>query len=1030
MAILSDLDNLKILHRNRLASRSYFISYDDVDSAITFERGKSERFKLLNGMWKFYYSSTPNEAPEGFYKENFDVSEWNDIKVPGNWQLQGYDHPHYTDLIYPFPVDPPKVPTENPTGCYRRNFYTPESWKDLQVILRFEGVDSGFHLWINGREVGYSQGSRMPSEFDITSYIKTGNNTLAVKVYKWTDGSYLEDQDMWWLSGIFRDVVLIARNKVHIEDFFIKTELDEKYEDSMLKIETKVKNIDSIKKAGYSIEYILLDDELSKVGEKVSLENIDLNPEMEKNLSVDILVKEPNEWSAESPYLYNLIMILKTSRGDIIEVVPSKIGFRKIEVKNGNFLVNGVPIMLKGVNRHEIHPDFGRAVPFHIMEKDVILMKRHNINAVRTAHYPNHPRFYELCNKYGLYVIDEADLECHGFEIMGNISQLSKDPEWKEAYVDRIERMVERDKNNPCIIMWSLGNESGFGPNFKAMADWCHKKDPTRLVHYEGDFDVEVADVASTMYSSHDKMEEYGKMENMDKPHILCEYGHAMGNGPGGLKEYWDIFYKYKRLQGGFVWEWVDHGLRKYTKEGKEYFAYGGDFGDEPNNLNFCCDGLLKPDRVPTPGLYQYKKIIEPVKVEEKDLRKGRIKVKNLYDFISLDHLQLYWNIKGDGEIFQSGVISMPHIKAGDSEVITIPIDFDKKYKIKTDLWLNIQFVLAVDTDWAKKGHVIAWEQLKLPMENKIETILTKENMFSLSVKENRKFIDISGYNFKLSFNKITGSIGSWNYEGVDILEEGPVINFWRAPIDNDMYVAKEWKKKGLNLLQHRIDKVETKVEKNLVIVDIKTFVSPPNGDWAVECYYTYEVYGSGHIKISIKGNPKGKLPETLPRIGVQMKLPNNMSNVQWYGRGPGESYIDSKEWNPFDIYSSTVEKLYMPYVYPQENGNRTDVEWFSLTNEIGIGFLVVAEDKLNFSAHYYSMEDIEKAKHLSDLDKRDFITLNIDYKHNGLGSNSCGPEPLPQHKLVPQKFDFSFKWKPYCIEESSPLELSTEIIK
>lgn len=1020
---LNDWNDFDILHRNRLNSRAYFISYTDINSALTFDRGKSEKFKLLNGMWKFYYSNTPEESPEGFYENPYNIDDWDDIRVPGNWQVQGYGYPHYTDLIYPFPIDPPTVPSENPTGCYRRDFYIPEDWEGLQIVVRFEGVDSGFHLWINGEEVGYSQGSRMPSEFDITPFVKAGKNSISVRVYQWTNGSYIEDQDMWWLSGIFRDVAIIGRAPIHIKDFFIKTELDEKYEDAILKIETTLENIYSEKTDNYNIEYKLLDENLSPVVDSVVVEDIVV--EGEKTFSTDISIPKPNKWSAESPYLYNLLMILKDLKGEIVEVVPSKVGFRNIELKDGNFLVNGVPIMLKGVNRHEVHPDLGRAVPFYSMEEDIVLMKRHNINAVRTSHYPNHPRFYDLCDKYGLYIIDEADLECHGFELTGDIGEISKDPKWKNYYVERMKRMVERDKNHPCIIMWSLGNESGFGCNFEAMADWCHKKDSTRLVHYEGDFDVEVADVVSTMYSSHEKMEEYGKKKNMDKPHILCEYAHAMGNGPGGLKEYWDIFYKYKRLQGGFVWEWVDHGIRQYTEDGREYFAYGGDFGDEPNNSNFCCDGLLRPDRTPTPGLYQYKKIIEPVKVEEVDLKNGEVKVKNIYDFISLDHLQLSWNVEGDGKVLQSGILSMPHIEAGKSEVIKIPVDFDKEYNIKTDLWLNIQFVLAVDTDWAHKGHVVAWEQLKLPVEIANQTVMNVAKMPKLKMKEDVKFINIEGYNFNLVFNKLKGQIHSWSYEGVNIMDEGPKLNLWRAPIDNDMYIAKDWKKKGIHLLHHRIDDVQTVVEEDrLVTITVKTLNSPPNGDWSLECDYIYKVYGSGDIEIKVKGNPKGKLPETFPRIGWQMKLPEAMSRVEWYGRGPGESYVDSKEANPFGIYTSTVEDLYTPYVYPQENGNRTDVKWVSFNDSRGIGFLVLAEETLNFSAHYYTMEDIEKAKHLTDLTKRDFITLNIDYKHNGLGSNSCGPVPLPQHKLSPEKFEFSLRWKPYCLEEISPLEL------
>lgn len=1014
MTVLGDWDNLKVLHKNRLSSRAYFISYENKESALTFERGKSQRFKLLNGMWKFYYSETPEEAPEGFFQEDFQVEDWDDIRVPGNWQLQGYGYPHYTDLIYPFPIDPPKVPSKNPTGCYKRDFYIPKNWDGCNVILRFEGVDSGFHLWVNGEEVGYSQGSRMPSEFDITPFIKTGKNNLAVRAYQWTDGTYLEDQDMWWLSGIFRDVSLIARKPIHINDFFIKTELDESYDNGVLKVETKFKNTTNNVGKDYKVEYILLDSNYSEV--KNSMESISLEKKEETEVSVSIPVEKPKKWSAETPYLYNLLIILKDSKDEIIEVIPNKIGFRKIELKDGNFLVNGVSIMIRGVNRHETHPDLGRAVPFHSMEEDVVLMKKNNVNAVRTSHYPNDPRFYDLCNKYGLYVMDEADLECHGFELIGHYDKITNDSEWEEAYVERIERMVERDKNHPCIIIWSLGNESSFGCNFEAMAHWCHKRDNTRLVHYEEDREGKVVDIISSMYSNHERMENFGKMENMDKPHILCEYAHAMGNGPGGLKEYWDIFYKYKRLQGGFVWEWVDHGLRRYTEDGREYFAYGGDFGDEPNNSNFCCDGLLMPDRTPTPGLLEYKKIIEPIKVEEVDLEKGQVRVKNIYDFISLDHVNLHWDISADGKKLQSGILDISGIEAGKSEVFTIPIDFNKKYKLKTDLWLNIQFILAIDTNWADKGHVITWDQFKLQDNYSREIFSTKEYIPSLNVKEDHKFINIEGYDFKLIFNKLKGEIYNCSYEGVDVLTKGPRLNLWRAPIDNDMYIIKHWKEKGIHQIQHRVDTVETEIYEKQVNINVKTLVSPPNGDWAIECEYIYKIYGNGYIDLSIKGNPRGKLPESFPKIGLQMELPYEMSRVKWYGRGPGESYIDSNEANLYGVYNRTVDKLYTPYVYPQDNGNRTDVKWVSLTDERGMGFVVIAEDNLNFSAHYYTTEDIEKAKHTTDLCKRDFITLNIDYKHHGLGSNSCGPVPLAHHSLKPNSFEFNIAYK-LCYE-------------
>ncbi|WZL74105.1 beta-galactosidase subunit alpha [Clostridiaceae bacterium 35-E11] len=1021
----NDWENIDLLHRNRLASRAYYISYPNKDAALTYERGNAQWFQLLNGNWKFFFSLTPQEAPENFFVESFDDEVWDDIKVPGNWQLQGYGQPHYTDLIYPFPIDPPRVPTENPTGIYRKNFYISKDWDDKQILLRFEGVDSAFHVWVNGYEVGYSQGSRLPSEFDITSFIRTGKNTLAVKVYQWSDGSYLEDQDMWWLSGIFRDVYLLARPMMHLNDFFVQTDLDAIYEDATLHIQTSWENYLPKDIVNYQVDYHLLNDQYVEITSAMQKE-LCIKQGSKIEMTIDIPVKNPRKWSAETPYLYHLCITLKDEKGNTVEVIPTKVGFRKIELKNGNFLVNGVPIMIKGVNRHEHHPDLGRAVSLESMKEDILLMKQHNINAVRTAHYPNDPRFYDLCDQYGLYVMDEADLECHGFELIKDISKISNDPQWEKAYVDRVERMVHRDKNHPSIIMWSLGNESGFGCNFEAMGRCCREIDSTRLIHYEGDTEAKVADVVSTMYSSVEKMIEFGKKENMEKPHILCEYAHAMGNGPGGLTAYWDAFCTYKRLQGGFVWEWIDHGLTQYTKDGRAYFAYGGDFGDEPNNSNFCCDGLLFPNRIPSPGLYEYKKIIEPVKVEVIDLLKGRIKVKNNYDFISLDHLSMNWNVMADGMVLQSGHRDIKDIKAGESNETFIPVDLPLNPAPNTDYWLNIQFTMGADTLWATRGHEVAWAQFQLPIEPQKDIEINTKEMPSLTCKEERNEISVKGMNFEIHFDKRKGVMDAWKYADVELIEKGPKLNLWRAPIDNEMYVVNDWRKKYLDKLQHRIDEISwEQVADHLVKVYIAAYIAPPTLDWGVQCQYIYEVYGSGDVVLEVKGSPRGQLPETWPRIGLQMQLPNMLDYVSWYGKGPGEAYVDSKEANPFGIYKNRVESLYTPYVYPQENGNRTEVKWLSLTDARGMGLLAIGMPKFDFSAHHYTMEDIEKAKHTSDLVKRDQITLNLDYRHHGLGSNSCGPKPLPEHQLIPSNFDFTIRLTPYSMDEISPVALS-----
>ncbi|MDB5083191.1 MAG: beta-D-galactosidase subunit alpha, partial [Bacilli bacterium] len=759
----NDWETEQILQRNRVTTRSYFIPFVDEAAALTCERGNSSYFQLLNGNWNFHYATAPAYSPTGFFEESFDVSGWDTLPVPSSWQMHGYGKPHYTNTVFPFPVDPPRVPTENPTGAYRRDFYVSDTWAGLRINLRFEGVDSAFHVWVNGHEVGYSQGSRLPSEFDITSFVRSGYNSLSVRVYQWSDGSYIEDQDMWWLSGIFRDVYLIATPTVYLQDFTVQTELDDQYQNATLKLNTLLKNSTANGVENLQVAVRLLDSLQQPMQGLNQSRTVSVRAGEQVDLQLEMRAAGPEKWSAENPYLYHLLLSLQNEKGEVLQVIPCRVGFRQVELKDGNLLVNGVPIMLKGVNRHDHHPDLGKAVPLEWMIEDVRLMKRHNINAVRTSHYPNDPRFYDLCDQYGLYVMDESDLECHGFKQAGNYTQLSDNPEWEAAYVDRIERMVQRDKNHPSVIMWSLGNESAYGCNHEAMAGWAHEFDPTRLVHYCGDSQARVADVYSTMYTTVEKMHELGSRTDLTKPHILCEYGHAMGNGPGGLKEYVETFYTYKRLQGGFIWEWLDHGIRQHTADGQEYFAYGGDFGDQPNDYNFVIDGLVFPDHTPSPGLIEYKKVIEPVKVDEVDLLQRKIQITNRYDFISLDDLKCVWNLMADGQVLQSGELDVRNIIAGSNETITVPFTLPDVLKPATDYWLNIVFNLATDRVWAEAGHEVAWAQFLLPTT---ATNLVPQKAVSamapLSCKDEGNLLLINGSNFELRFNKVFGLLESW----------------------------------------------------------------------------------------------------------------------------------------------------------------------------------------------------------------------------------------------------------------------------
>ena len=1011
---------------------------------MTLDKGLSPWFQLLNGEWQFSYSPTVAEAPEDFFTECYDSCDWDTITVPSNWQMLGYGYPHYTNVQFPFPVDPPKVPTENPTGSYRRAFIIPDSWDDRRTILRFDGVDSAFHLWINGREAGFSKGSRIPAEFDITDIVQVGTNIISVRVYQWSDGSYCEDQDMWWLSGIFRDVSLISIPNLHVRDTSVRTIFDAAYNDAELHIKSDIVNSGLFDVEGYRLKAVLIDADHQIIISDIR--QISMKSQNSSEIEFMMPVYGPRKWSAETPYLYTLLLQLESSEGKIIEVIPIHVGFRQIELKGGNLLVNGTAIMFKGVDRHEHHPDLGRALPLEAMRKDILLMKQHNVNAVRTSHYPDDPRFYDLCDYYGIYLIDECDLETHGFALLkdwhGNPAE---DPAWEDACVDRMIRMVERDKNHPSVILWSLGNESNLGVNHEAMAKATREIDPTRFIHYEGDQKLKVVDVFSQMYTHLDNVIRIGKGETgVDNwgngvpddytrmPFILCEYAHAMGNGPGGLLEYWDAFYKYPRLQGGFIWEWIDHGIRQFAEDGREYFAYGGDFCDYPNDGNFVCDGLIFPNRVPSPGLIEYKKVIEPVKFDVIDIAAGRFMIHNRYDFRDLDHLTLSWSISADGRVISSGSAPVPDVNPRQSAEMTVPYPMPC-IQASTEYYLTLSFTLNGDENWAERGHEVAWAQFKLPESEFLPMTLSASDLPKLQICESDLALTIAGLDFEVSFCKVFGRIADWRLQGKSVINAGPRLNFWRATTDNDRSWtnAEPWRKAGLDHMQHRIDGIEIdQVPDGSVKVLVRSRIAPPIHDRCFRCEYTYTVYGDGCINLEVHGVPEGEWPDTLPRIGLTMSLPEEFDSASWFGRGPGESYIDSKQAGKFGLYSKSVDELYTPYVFPQENGNRTDTSWVAMTNTKGVGIFAQGAPLIDFSAHRFTAEDFEKARHTYELMPRDEIILNLDYRHNGIGSASCGHFPWPQHLLHPHEFTFSVRMKAFSTDNVSPASLAKMIVE
>lgn len=827
---------------------------------------------------------------------------------------------------------------------------------------------------------------------------------------------------MWWESGIFRDVELIGVPKDGINDYKVIADLDDEYKNGIFKVEAFLRTTKEV-----NVTFELVDAGENTVFTKTVVAK-------EGKACIDEVIADVNHWTAETPYLYKLFMTVEDN-GQIVEVIPQNVGFRNIRLNGETFLVNGVAIKFKGVNRHDYSPQNGRVVSREEIEKDIILMKQFNINAIRTSHYPNSYYLYDLCDEYGMYLIAETDLECHGFELTGDYKWITDDPSWELAYVSRMTRMIERDKNHPAIIFWSLGNESAFGCNFRKMTDVAHEMDPTRLVHYEGDFDVESADVYSTMYTWIENPKKPYLMkdiiEKSKKPHIHCEYCHAMGNGPGNLKDYQDLVYAHDKLQGGFVWEWFDHGIESFTESGEKYYRYGGDFGDDPSNKDFCIDGLIMPDRTPSPGLYEYKKVIEPITTTAVDIQKGIINLLSRYDFANLDRFNLVYKVMEDDVILQTGFMAVPSIEARANKDITLPYDLSAiKVKPGAHYYVNISYQLREDTRYASSGHELATAQFELPLYK--EGIMVRPEGI-LNVKKEHTTLHVKGANFSLDFNLVNGNLMNIVRDGMQVLSKGPRLTLWRAPISNDMEIIDKLKKVYFLHLEHEVVmNIDYHMEGNILKVEVDTINSTTNSAWHFKTKYVYTVYPSGDVLIDVEGTPSGRVdlaPDMLPRIGVSIHLDKSMEHVRYFGMGPGENYADSKEAAQMGLYANTVDGLFTNYVIPQENGNHMGCKWVSMTNDRGMGLLASTEGDFNFSASWYEDKDLDDAKHTCDLVKRDYIVFNVDYKQNALGTNSCGQWQLDKYRAKFEDFKLSFRLTPFNNKEVLDKHLAAERI-
>jgi len=1169
--------------------------------------------RSLNGAWKFHWSPNPADRPQDFYKLRYNDTVWKKIPVPSNWQMHGYGIPLYVNITYPFKKDPPRVmgdPPQNFTnynwrnqvGSYRTTFEMPEAWNNRQTFIEFAGVDSAFYLWINGEKIGYSQGSRTPAVFNITEHVKQGKNLLAAEVYQYCDGSYLEDQDFWRLSGIFRNVRIYSTADFHIRDFFVKTQLDEKYRDASISVETEIINYSS-NHAEIGLKMQLFDTAENEVA-SVTTDEITMRPNRTTQIVPTLTLKNPAKWTAETPNLYKLVLTLTDSAGKTIEAVTHNIGFRKVEIKNAQLLVNGQPILIKGVNRHEHDPETGHAVSLESMTRDVTLMKQFNINTVRTSHYPDDPRWYDLCDRFGLYVIDEANIESHGMGYGGQ--SLAKDPKWKDAHLDRIRSMVERDKNHPSIIIWSMGNEAGDGVNFKAAYDFIKKRDPSRPVHYERAGTGPNTDIVCWMYPSIQGIVRYAK-ENPSRPLIMCEYAHAMGNSVGNLQDYWNAIEEYPALQGGSIWDWVDQGLYKpvptgstpkvsdrprnieglvvtgkidsdgltgavalkdaksldlagpltleaevkgnrsqgdYTpliskgdhqyllrldsggiafvlhkdnwvsarthsysetkltngwnritgvydgskmrvyvngeqiiehnlpggkidpsqhpvnigrnseipsrvaalpirrariynrsltpeevadpasrspegllldmdltkisghaplpnpRNAKRFIAYGGDFGDVPNDENFCCNGLIQPDRKPNPHLWEVKKVYQNVRVTPLDLTTGKVRVFNKNFFANLNQFECTWTLRIDGREIQSG--SLGQIDLAPQQGMDLRIPFQGTAQPGERL-LTIYFRLPEDTAWAPKAHIVAWDQIAL---NQLKPILPAPGSDKLRIGEEQNACSIHGEDFQVIVDTDTAALVSIRFGRREFIHEPLVPNFSKAPNDNQMrsnYRGRmgKWFDAGA---KRKVTSVNTD-QISAAHVRITAHIKLPVND--ADYKITYDVFGSGRILVTAeyKPDPAKKAPQ-FPRFGMTFALPQQYSSVKWYGRGPHESYQDRKTGAEIAIYEKAVDQMVFPYIRPQDTGNRTDTRWFEIADAQGRGLRISMLDKpLSFSAWPYTLTDLEQAAHDYELPYRHFTTVFIDSKLHGVGGdNSWGARTHPQYTIPGNK--------------------------
>jgi len=1002
-------EDLNVMHDKTMPARAYYIPASVRMDDLVEHRESSDRFQMLSGEWKFQYYNSIYDVKESFYEKGYDVSGFDHVTVPGVWQMDGYDTHQYTNIRYPFPFDPPYVPQDIPCGAYVHNFEYNREKKASKAFLNFEGVDSCFYVWVNGAYAGYSQVSHATSEFDVTDLLNEGENTLAVLVLKWCDGSYLEDQDKFRMSGIFRDVYLLKRPEKTIRDYHITTDVE--------------KDRVTVKLDMYFSE---------PVETKVTIEDkygaVVARGEAAEDGVLELTVLNPVLWNAENPYLYQIILTMPD------EVIVDRIGFRTIEIRDKVVYFNGEKIKFRGVNRHDSDPETGFVIDVRQIKKDLMLMKQHNFNAIRSSHYPNAPYFYQMCDEYGFMVIDEADIEAHGPFMLYRKEdtdqnrfrrwneKIADDPAWEKAIVDRVRLMVQRDKNRPCIVMWSMGNESAYGCNFEKALAWTKNFDPDRITQYESaryrnydiTYDYDNLDLYSRMYPSLQEIEDYLKNDG-SKPFLLVEYCHSMGNGPGDFEDYFQMIHKDDRMCGGFVWEWCDHAIAHGTAEnGKTRYYYGGDHGEAIHDGNFCMDGLVYPDRTPHTGLLEYKNVYRPVRVVSYDWKNGQIVLHNYMDFDDLNnYVDIFYEMAQDGITVEKGklanVVAAPHSDA----IVELKLQVPSTGKV----YLKLIYRLKKQMPLLEPGHELGFDEIKLANEDDrnrqaVKWLEQEKEVGAIDVKENERQVVLQANDFTYVFDKRAGLFEDMQFAGRSYINHPMELNIWRAPTDNDMYIKKEWKKAHYDAAYTRAYRIEVLQNKHGVFIMEHVAVLADTVQKILDVEMTWKINEDGKIEAVIEAVKDKEFPE-LPRFGIRMFLNKKMNEVTYFGMGPQESYWDKHQASCHGLFRSKVAQMHEDYIRPQENGSHYDCDYVEITSG-QYGIAAVSNDSFSFNVSVYTQEELERASHNYELEESDSTVFCMDYAMNGIGSNSCGPDVLDKYRFAEEAFRFQFELIPF----------------